>query len=410
MNAVKRGNRQLALIRGIVEARKPFHFAFGVQGEGKTAAALEGMQVRSLAYPGNYALVARTKTLARESLVPAFRKAAKRIGYAGEIKVENGSAISFGGSRFIILAGADANTPEYIQSMNLSGALVDEVFNIKESVLMELDGRLREGENQVMVMTGNPGLGNHYFKRSWLDRKDEIGMEVYFFQQGENPGISDSVRKRQDEVAYGGWFDRRRRGLFAPLTGLCYPKWHRVLEVPGEITKYAISVDPGDSSVTHALLFGYASPTWYVLDEWVHDVAIEGMQLAHDEQAEYVLGQLAKNLDLSHIVTDVANRSFRNALRDRFPKVPVLGSYKSDDLSQDIFNAHTVLYDGAVKLVKGGAPKLEDELYSYGWDENAAQKRGVTKPMDMRDHGVDALRYFILTKYSMPKTRLVVRQ
>ena len=189
--------------------------------------------------------------------------------------------------------------------------------------------------------------------------------------------------------------NRRVLGEWTPLQGLVYPNLPEpvAFEPEGEIVWRGISIDPAVSGVTHAILAEQdEAGTVWITNEWRHD-GLQG-ELTRAEQSRLIHKRLGSNID--NIVVDSNDPESRWQIAELYPNTPVKkANKKPNDKNRSIEFTAVKLYNGEVRLTPG-CPELYDELRFYEWDENAA-KKGEEKPLKVRDHGCDALRYLLTT-------------
>ena len=174
---------------------------------------------------------------------------------------------------------------EAVQGGSFAGLYIDEVVNIPREVFEELETRVRGVPSAKLWMTRNMVGMQHWFKRAYVDRADELEMIVYQLRFADNPTIDETfiarMRSRQ-----GGLHRRSFLGVDADLTGLIYPNFYNPAEAPlreGAAAWY-VSVDPSESGTTHALLFGLFDGAWWAVDELVINTA-EMTSVTHRDQA-----------------------------------------------------------------------------------------------------------------------------
>lgn len=381
--------KQRELVRAIL-GDAPSVFAYGATGGGKTYAAMLGFLIFALAHPGRYGLVSKTTQQARDTLIGTLEQICELLEMPMEVK---GKLVYIGECQFRIMDGANVAAVPRIRGFNWNGAFVDEVYDIDEEVFSQIDKRVRAIPNAKLVMTGNPGLNNHWFVRAYVQRADKIGMEIFHFLQGDNPTLSDEQKQRRETYAYGGFYKRDVLGEYAPLVGLCFPYWYGPAKGPDTFEHYALSCDPADSGTSYALLLGLCEGTWWAIDEWRWDALMRNEQLTHDEQVSRI-AHMVGDRQLSYIITDEANQSFALHLARRFHPTPVYNSNKRIEVVEGIQITGERLRSGGI-MISDSVPELVLEIGSYGWDEKAAE-RGEDKPMKIRDHAMDCLRYFAI--------------
>ena len=390
------GMKQSEII-GAFDDPAPTVFLRGASGSGKTAVAIARFLLWSWSYEGvEFGLIAKTKKQSLNVIGSEIRR------FCGEYRIpirQTDGAYLINGNRYHFLDGADISARERIQGFNFAGVYIDEVVNINSKVFEEIDQRVRSVEDGKLFMTANPTGHGHWFKRDYVDRADEIGMVEYRLFHSDNPGMSASASERMAAMARHdqSLYRRRIEGEWANATGAIYP-FFTVADAPDKasILRWYVSIDPADSGTTHALLIGGASVDgemhYHIFEERVFDARQTGKRHTHSEQVRR-LKQAFGDISITAIACDSAAQGFITELKQQF-RVPVYGSEKSD------------VYDGIVQTgyvlnrnlltIDRRCRALRSELDGYHWDEKAAVE-GIDKPIKMRDHGLDAMRYFVMT-------------
>ena len=373
--------------------KHPFHLVVGSPGAGKTATAIAAFMTWSLQYEGQqFALAAKTYRQARNVIAREIIKFCEEMGlpYA-----RTADGLVVGKNEYIFFGGHDVRAQETIQGFQASGFYIDEVVNIPELVMMEINDRVREVPHGKIVMTANPRAPAHWFYKQYVKRADTIKMKQYKLYQSDNPALSEDYIERTQATSYGGFYKRRVLAEWAPLHGLIYTAYDQPTKCPekAKASRWYISVDPGDSGVTHTLLIGKFAGTYWIAGEWVWDAEARQHQLSHSEQAKHISAWLKnEGVSPSLAVCDSANQSMVLELH-RELEIPVVNSRK--DVEEGIAITQHFLDDGKIRL-SDNVPHLMDEIITYAWDEKAADQ-GDDKPLKTRDHGCDAMRYFVYT-------------
>jgi len=356
-------------------------------GSGKTYTGLCGFIAWSQRYRGaTFLLSAKTYTLTKTVLADQLYAVLGKLGLSYEWDAE-WRGYRIGENLYVLAGGNDASSFARIQGLNLAGAFLDEIVNMPKKYVREVDNRVRSIDKGKMVHTMNPVGPAHWYKREWVDRAEEIGLQTHHLMQNDNPALSPTTRKRMAATSKGGFYKQRILGQWASPTGLVYPRYMDFSRQAGKAQRRAISIDPADSGVTHALLLvemDYMS--WAVVDEWRYDGS-DG-QLSHRKQVDAIWEALGY---CDMLVYDAAAAAFGLECRERWASVYASKKTSFMDTVQDTMMA---LNTGIVQI--GNVPELRAELDSYEWDELRAAA-GEDKPVKGTSHGCDALRYFVST-------------
>lgn len=385
---------QRRLIRSILHGDNSYVLAYGASGSGKTAAAVAGFLYWALEHHQDrtFAVVAKTSLQSRQVVGNEMERFCQERGV--RINVLSRHA-TIAGNTFLFLDGANIQARERIQGLDLGGVYIDEVVNLNPAVFEELDQRARAGDTQKIVMTANPSNVYHWFKKDYYDRADEIGLARFHLLHSDNPGLSSLVSERMRRTAAfsRSLTARRIEGIWANPSGQIYPHYDIKRIHPSVVSNWYLAIDPADASTTHALLIGKYSDDgdkYTIAREWVHD-GRANERLSHSDQIARIAAWLG-DVSVDAAVVDSAAAAFQTQLEQTMG-VPVYAAIK--DVEQGIEQTGYVLYSGALS-VSPDCRNLIGELQGYHWDEKAALE-GVDKPVKLRDHGVDAMRYFVMT-------------
>ena len=386
----------------LYESTSPYILAYGATGSGKTAASTAGFINWTLHFSSmTFGLVAKTGLQTVENVLPNCLQFCEEHGipYA---KL-NAKSYRIGWNRFLLLDGANIGAANRIRGLNLAGVFIDEVNTIHVQVMQELENRVRSADNGKIVLTANPDNPQGWFHRDYISKADKIGMDVVSLLWADNPSLHESVKERIRRTSTGAMYKRRVLGIAAPLHGLIYPE-HTIDTPPDyrEAEYWYVSVDPADSSSTHALLIGEFENDFWVYDEFLWDARMEG-QLEHRKQVEKIK-EWVGDKHISYCIYDPASPNF-GMLLEEILNVPTYGAVK--DVFEGIRMTQANLAEGDIKI----SNKVEHtirELNTYQWDEKASE-RGEDKPLKSNDHAMDALRYFCYFNHPQAYTGEIIR-
>ncbi len=367
-----------------------FIYLHGGTGSGKTAAGMFGFILYSLEFTGRiFGLIAKTKAQVEDVLFMNVERSCEELGV--DYRYVSKSRMRVGPNVFRSYSGNDIRQKSRIQGVDVAGMFIDEAMNMPRSLMEMINTRVgRERQGGKVVMTGNPEGTLFWFQTEWVDRAVERGMALIHLTPYDNPSLPDDfIASLENER--GHIRDRYLLGLPSDPEGLVYSDYE-VVDLPDaeRSTAWYISVDPADSSKTHALLIGRFDGLYVVYDEYVHDYDRAGYK-PHREQAK-AIAQLAwgRGQVLSGAVCDSNNQSFRREL-ERALGMPVQNAHKNRPLG--IRNTQDYL---TRRLLTIGAPcmQLRKQLNSLRYDPHK-RRIGVDDALKQEDHGPDALRYFV---------------
>ena len=371
-----------------------FVMVYGAPGAGKTATAVAGLIRFSRQFENHdFALLAKTSHQTNRVILPEVRIVCHELGIP--YRRRSPKEYRVGRNNFLFFDGNNITSTARIQGLNLTGIYVDEVYNIPEEMMWELDNRLRGSDNAKMVLTANPSLTWHWFRREWASRADEIDMVIHRLYLADNPRLSERYKQSIKDTSYGHWYINRVLVEDADPTGPVWPEYKPPVKLPfdsREATQWGLAVDPGNhSSSTHALLFGRFEGDWWIVGEWEHNHRKLG-KLTHQEQVDKIAGWLVYHGAAPRFaVIDSADQAFRTAL-EQVIACRVDNADKRKELG--IEQTYHFLANGRIRFTDN-VPVAYSQLRGYRWDPDK-DKMGIVATKKGHDHAMDALRYFAM--------------
>lgn len=263
--------------------------------------------------------------------------------------------------------------------------------------------------NQPLVLWDmNPSSPADPIYENYIDLyKDQYkgGYQYQHFTMADNLSITDD---RKEEIASqyvegSIWYRRDILGERCIAEGLIYPMYEDAKGSPEidpetgdyEFTEVGLSIDYGTQNAFAGLLWGKQGGIWYAYKGYYYSGRKEGHQKTDEDYADD-LDLLTDDIVLQYgqkieVIIDPSASSMKATLKKR-------GKYKvrdADNAVEDgIRETATALQKDLIKI----SPDLEDfwkEISGYVWD-NA---EGKERPIKINDHYMDAMRYWVKTKY-----------
>lgn len=169
------------------------------------------------------------------------------------LEVRSGRKVNY----FEVFGGRDESSYALIQGRTLAGVLLDEVVLMPESFVNQALARCSV-EGSRIWFSCNPDHPNHWFKREWIDKREERNALYLHFEMTDNPSLSEKTLARYQSMYSGVFYDRYIRGLWVVAEGLIYPMFSEEAHVVDEILagapagKWYISLDYGTVNPTAA--------------------------------------------------------------------------------------------------------------------------------------------------------------
>ncbi len=305
------------------------------------------------------------------------------------LEVRQGRRVNY----FEVFGGRDESSFALIQGRTLAGVLLDEVVLMPESFVNQALARCSV-EGARMWFSCNPGNPSHWFKKEWIDKRKERGALYLHFEMTDNPSLSQKTLERYQAMYSGVFYDRYIRGLWVPAEGLVYDMFDTAGNVyQGDIPGLAhrsqryIACDYGTTNPCVFLDIYDDGQTVRVDREYRWDSRAEQRQKTDQDYADDLTAFMGERW--RPVLADPSAASFIAALRQR--GVYVLAA---DNEVLDGIRRTGVLFQRRKLLINSRCAGLIEELQGYVWDEKASL-HGEERPVKQRDHGPDALRYFV---------------
>lgn len=374
----------------------------------------------------NFIMAGKTIGSFRRNVVTPLKVMLRSRGYEVEdnrsdniLAIIRGNRINF----FHIFGGKDEGSQDLVQGLTAAGAFFDEVALMPESFVNQATGRCSV-DGSKLWFNCNPDGPMHWFKLRWIDKNtfglskaeierrrasgEELKDLVYLhFTMDDNLSLSEKIKARYRSWYTGVFYLRYIKGLWAVAEGLIYtaftdknvfedgdpPVW---LKNTGVRT---ITIDYGTHNPCVFLDVWDDGDTIWIDNEYRWDSTSDEARRRPDPQktdAEYAddlqefMGDDPARQCM--VVVDPSAASFITELRGRGIYVKA-----ADNTVEDGIRVTASMFAlGKIRIHKERCAGLRSELLSYVWDDKAAE-RGEDKPVKQRDHGPDALRYYIYT-------------
>jgi phage terminase large subunit len=410
----------------------------GPAGTGKSRACLEKLHHMAMLNPGMKGLIVRKNlsTLASTALQSYRRDVAAQNLADGDVRWFGGSssepaAFRYDNGSILAVGGMDKATK--IMSSEYDVAYVQEAIELTENDWESITTRLRNGRVsfQQLIADTNPSTPTHWLKAR-VDRGQTVMLES---AHEENPVLfDDDGRMTERGRAYLGKLDQLtgvrymtlRKGLWVAAEGLVYDELNPSTHFIDRFTP------PDDWARYWAIDFGFTNP--FVCQFWAEDpdgraylyreVFMSGRTV--DQHAEQIMRTVCPGGELVQgryvggtwceprprtVVADPANAGDR-ALFQKTTGLPTKGANKAvengvqavqrrfkpaADGRPRIYFMRDVVAERDPKLVDAKKPaSTVEELPGYVWDKSGGKPKET--PVKENDHGMDAMRYFVMER------------
>lgn len=298
-------------------------------------------------------------------------------------------------NRFYLFGGRDESSYMLIQGVTLAGVLLDEVALMPRSFVEQALARCSV-PGAKLWFNCNPDGPEHWFRKEWLLKAEEHKALHLHFTMDDNPALDEETRQRYRTMYSGVFYERYILGRWVMSEGLIYDMMDPTANTyddssaPPSLHFAGIRTIACDYGTTNPCVFldvyDYDG-TVYVDREYRWNSREEHRQKTDEEYADAMAAFMGQAQ--CAIIADPSAASFIAALRRR-------GMYviPADNEVLDGIRRTSVLIGRRKLMIHKGCAGLLDEMGTYLWDEKACA-HGDERPLKERDHGPDALRYFV---------------
>lgn len=372
--AVRSGKTSLMMVAFIDWAMREFSGQrFGICGK-TVGSAVENMVVPYI-----------SRSYAKSRYTLHWRRSRKIL------EIRQGRRVNY----FEVFGGRDESSFTLVQGRTLAGVLLDEVVLMPESFVNQALARCSV-DGARMWFSCNPGNPSHWFKREWIDRREEHNALYLHFEMTDNPSLSPKTLSMYQTMYSGVFYDRYVRGLWVAADGRVYPMFSQdlhVLKAPANTQgDFYVSADYGIQNPTVFLLWQKEADTkrWVCLREYYYS--------GRDEKHQPTVGFLVDGLETmlngivpKQVILDPSAAALKTELRQR--------GYHTRNGDNDVLVGISDVCSLLQKGLLAFAPECENciaEFEEYLWDSKAADV-GEDQPLKVNDHCQDAIRYFART-------------
>ena len=306
------------------------------------------------------------------------------------------------GKNLYFVGAHDERAARSIQGSTLALAYVDEATCLPQPFWNMLLSRLSV-KGARLLATCNPDAPNHWLKKDFIDRAQDLNLKHWKFGLDDNPILTEEYKESlKKEYSSGHWYKRYILGEWCIAHGLVYDGFNsdnifneESLEPP---SYHIVGLDYGTSNATAAVLGAINPHTWphiRIVDEYYYDSKKEGRSKTDAELSDDIYKWLKDSpiKNLKALYVDPSAASIKQEFRKK--DLPVVDA--KNDVLTGIRVCAKFIYQKNIR-VHAQCKNLIEGIHSYAWDEKASI-RGEDKPIKENDHAVDALRYMVASKF-----------
>lgn len=149
-----------------------------------------------------------------------YMKTNFRIHYAptkGYMEIRRGKIVNY----FYVFGGINERSQDVVQGGTMAGMFLDEVALMPRSFVEQCIARCSE-EDALLWFNCNPEHPEHWFKKEWIDKKEDKKVLYLHFTMDDNPSLSEKVKDRYRRRYSGVFFQRYILGLWTKAEGIIY--------------------------------------------------------------------------------------------------------------------------------------------------------------------------------------------
>ena len=298
-------------------------------------------------------------------------------------------------NRFYLFGGKDESSAALIQGITLAGVLLDEVALMPRSFVEQALARCSVSGAKLWFNC-NPEGPEHWFRKEWILKAAHHKALHLHFTMDDNPALDDATRERYRTMYSGVFYERFVLGNWVMSEGLVYDMFdtteneYRQEDAPPSLRfsgTRTIACDYGTSNPTVFLDIYDYNDKFYVDREYRWDSREEGRQKTDEEYSDDLQDFMGKTQ--CTIIVDPSAASFIAALRRR--GMYVLAA--DNDVLDGIRKTSSLIKQRRL-LINANCSPLLGEMGTYLWDKKNGPN-GEDRVVKERDHGPDALRYFV---------------
>ncbi|MCK5020509.1 MAG: terminase family protein [Candidatus Peribacteraceae bacterium] len=278
--------------------------------------------------------------------------------------------------------------PEHLEGMTLLGAWLDEAGQMKARVWTYMQARVAVNRGPVL-MTTTPYAMNWLYREVMKRAKEgDSDYALITWKSVDNPAFPKEDFERARRTLPKAIFERRYLGLFTRLEGLVYPDFDTDTHVIEPV--YTI---PENWECFGGMDFGHTNPTcilplywdkrsdtYYVVDEFYErEASLKKISIVLDK---HPYKKVFADRQSAHLIAE---------LQHQYGCKSIAPCDNSIDVG--IERITKLLKEGKLKFFRGKCPNMLEEIEAYHYPPPNEDKEVKDKPVPIKNHAMDALRY-----------------
>lgn len=315
------------------------------------------------------------------------------------------------GREYIVLfvGGSKADSFKKIRGNSYGMWIATEINLHHESMIQEAFNRQLASKTRRVFWDLNPSSPANFIYKDYIDKFEETYGERYNYEHftiRDNATITEErihdIESQYDKNSV--WYRRDILGERCNAEGLVYPMFNKDIHVvrKGDVQTegdYYVSSDYGIQNATVFLLWQreVGSKRWICLNEYYYSGRDNHYQKTVSEHVKGLI-QMLNGIEPRAIIVDPSASALITEIRRKGYHV----RRADNDVKEGIDDVSTMLANQLLAFCDCCVNTL-GEFGIYSWDEKASE-RGEDAPLKENDHAMDAIRYFVRTKYLVRRT------
>ena len=302
--------------------------------------------------------------------------------------------IEFNSSQ-IIFDGLD--DPEKIKSIKgITGIWLEEFTEFTRQDFIQLDLRLR-GETKhykQIIASFNPDEAQGAWIKSMFFDNRKAGSTVHTSTVDDNPFIDEEYKAMLDSIDDPTYHKIYRLGLWALAKGIIY-QFPNNGDYPDDYDEIIYGLDFGYNNPSALIQVGIKDNEFYLME-----------RLFQTKLTNTDLIERLKDMDIDEDTPIYADSSEPDRIEEICQSgLNALPAWKGKQSVKDGID-----YVKSCKLhTNNNNSNLNEEFKSYKWEERKDGELSDHKPVKFKDHGMDALRYAMYTRFKERGQKIEIR-
>lgn len=375
----------------------------GAVRSGKTWISLIvfALWVATMPPTATFLMVAKTLTSLKRNCLELLQGLVGEDNFSYNLSQKQGQL--FG--RTVYLEGVnDVRAEGKIRGMTLTGCYCDEATLFTEDFWTMMLSRLSMPGAKLFAST-NPDNPNHFIKKKYIDRAEELDMLVMRFNIYDNPTLDPIYIENLKKEYTGVFFRRFILGEWCVADGGCYPKFadnpepFLVDELPEHARFISIGIDwGGNRSLTTFVataIHGDFNSLTVIKDHFIPGrkgeidadiVNSEFIRFVTELKTEY-------KLPVRYVFADSEGQYLINGLRRACAPLGLqVGESKKVEIVQRIIATNSLMNANRLKIMRN-CENVQNALMCAVWNPKAAEK-GKDERLDDHTSDIDTLDAF----------------